>query len=493
MDKVIKTEELIKKLKMIARKSIKQLKYEKSLSAISSCANILYEFNQRYKDDEIENMLIEIAQKTISVPNDFFPSKVKPVQTVLFYDGFGLDLRGLAANMTKNIASLGYKLIYVTKNSSKGRQPHIIEELEGFNVEYIYIDTGTSYLKWAQELNQVFIKYSPQVAYFYTTPYDVSGTVVFNRYKDRVIRFLVNLTDHAFWIGLNAFDYCTASRDMSAFINLNYRGIPISKMYRNKSNIFIPEKTSLGNLPFDTKVFRFVFSGGALYKTLGDSANLFYKMIEHIVENHADVNFLYAGEGDDSKFVELTNKYPDRVFLIHEREDFFQIIQKSVFFLNTYPMFGGQMMRYAAYAGKVPVTLKHNDDGEGILINQSELDIEYSTYDEIIKEIDKLLTDDGYRKKKEEKMKQAVVSKETALENYRKLIETQTSPCPVTIENFDTAKFKQEYIDRLNYKQLKENCIVRPINKALIGQFPFLFFNCTVKVVIRKCKRKFWG
>lgn len=490
MDKVIKTEQLISKLKSIARKSIKQEKYEKALSSISVCANILYEYNQRYKDDELEDLLLEIGQITIRVPNDFVPSKVKPVQTVLFYDGFGLDLRGLAANMTKNIASLGYKLVYVTKMSSLGKQPRIKEELEGFNVEFIYIDMGASYLNWAQDLNQVFIKYSPQVAYFYTTPYDVSGTIVFNSYKDRVIRFLVNLTDHAFWIGLNAFDYCTASRAMGAYINQEYRGIPISKMYRNKSNIFIPEKIALGKLPFDIKKFRYVFSGGSLYKTLGDPDNLFYRMIEHIVRNHPDVNFLYAGEGDDSKFDELMSNYPDRVFLIHEREDFFQIIHKSVFFLNTYPMFGGQMMRYAAYAGKVPVTLKHNDDGEGILINQSQLDIEFSTYDEITKEIDLLLTDNVYRKNKEEKMKMAVVSKETALENYRKLIETQTSPCPVIVESFDTSTFRQEYIDRLNYNNLKEICIAKPINKSLICHFPILFLKGEFKKMIRKCGRK---
>lgn len=477
LNNIQKTENLIEKLKEIAKKAVYKKNYEKALSALSSCANVLYQYNQRYKDDEIENLLLKIGKELVSVPDYFRPKDTKPVQTVLFYDGFGLDLRGLAANMTKNIGALGYKLIYVTNKKSIGKQPHIIRELEDFDVDFIYIDMESSYVKWINDLNNIFLRYSPQVAYFYTTPYDVSGAVVFNNYKDRVIRFLVNLTDHAFWIGLNAFDYCSASRAMSAWINLHERGIPLEKMYRNRTNIFIPEKIQLGDLPFDTKKYRYVFSGGALYKTLGDSNKYFYKMIEYIITKYPDINFLYAGEGDTTEFDKLIAKYPQRVFLVHEREDFYQIIKGAVFFLNTYPMFGGQMMRYAAYAGKLPVTLKHNDDGEGILFHQKELGIEFDTYDDVIAEIDKLLSDEEYRNIKESKLKIAVVTQEEAKKNFRQLIETQVSPLPVTIEKFDTSEFRKKYIDRLDYELIEEQSIAKKVNYSLIKVFPWVFLR----------------
>ena len=332
----------------------------------------------------------------------------------------------------------------------------------------------------------VFLEYSPQVAFFYTTPYDVSGAMVFNCYKDRVVRFLVNLTDHAFWIGLNAFDYCGASRAMGTWINLHERGIPIEKMYRTQGNIFINEKVPLGELPFDSSKCRFVFSGGALYKTLGDPDKLFYKIIEHIVTTYPDVNFLYAGEGDATEFNRLIKKYPDRVFLIHEREDFYQIIEKSVFYLNTYPMFGGQMMRYAAYARKLPITLRHNEDGQGILYHQDELNIEYETYEAVIEEIDKILTDDAYRESKEAKLKMAIISKEEAQENYRQLIEGHNSPIPVEIGEYDTRKFRQEYIDRLDYKKLLETCIAKKPNYPLMVYYPEVF----CKKVLHKMKSR---
>lgn len=477
MDKVQQTERLISKLKSIADKAAKKKHYNESLSALSACANVLYEYNQRYKDDEIENRLLEIGRELISVPEDFRPKDVHPVQTVLFYDGFGLDLRGLAVNMTRNIASLGYRLIYVTKEKARGQQSHLLRELEDYSVEFVYIDMDSSYVDWAASLNRVFLEYAPQVAYFYTLPYDVSGAMVFSQYKDRVIRFLVNLTDHAFWIGLNAFDYCSTSRSMGSWINLQGRGIPLEKMYRQRSNIFISEKVPAAPLPFDTQTYRYVFSGGALYKTLGDPNRYFYQIIEHIVSTYPDVNFLYAGAGDGSEFEKLIEKYPGRVFLVPEREDFYQIIQGAVFYLNTYPMFGGQMMRFAAYAGRLPVTLRHNDDGEGILSRQDELDIEFDSYEAVIEEIDRLLTDPAYRSRKEETLKIAVVTKEVTLHDYRQLIETQVSPVPVLLEEFDTAKFQKEYIERLDYRKIQEKCIATGMNIPLAKYFPAAFIR----------------
>lgn len=477
LDKIQKTEKLIAKLKRIAEKAIFKEDFEKALSALSACANVLYEYNQKYKDDEVEDMLLVIGRQLLAIPDEFIPKDEKPVKTVLYYDGFGLDLRGLAANSTKIIASLGYKLIYVTNERARYTQLHIRQELEGFDVEYVYINMSNSYVKWVKDLNAVFLTYAPQVAYFYTQPFDVAGAVVFNQYKGRVTRLLVNLTDHAYWIGLNAFDYCSAGRAMGAWINLKGRGIPLEKMYNIRTNVFVNEKAKLSPLPFDMGKYRYIFSGGALYKTLGDPNIYFYKIIEHIVTTYSDVNFLYAGEGDTSEFDKLINKYPDRVFLFHEREDFYQIIQGSVFYLNTYPMFGGQMMRYAAYAKKLPVTLKHNDDGEGILYHQKELDIEFDTYEEVLEEIDRLLTDDEYRQKKESKLSLAVVSKEDVQKDYKQIIETQVSPVSVIEEEFDTTQFQREYIDRLDFRKIQELSIGKKINYPLMPYFPGVFLR----------------
>ena len=476
MDKVHIIEKLVFRLKNKARSAFDKSNYEKALLYLHVCSNVLYEYNQRYKDDDIEQLLMEIGNNVIHIPQDYRPKEIKPVKTVLYYDGFGLDLRGLTANLIKTIGALGYKLIYITKKSAFGKQPHIVQELQSFDVVFLYVDSENGFMKWIHELNDAFLKYEPQVAYFYTTPYDVSGTVVFNQYRDRVIRFLINLTDHAFWIGLNTFDYITADREVGAWINFHERNIPIDKMYSYRFSVFICEKTPLGPLPFDVKKNRFVFSGGSLYKTLGDPNLYFYRIIEHIITKYPDVNYLYAGEGDSRELDKLIAKYPNRVYLVHEREDFFQIIEESLFYLNTYPMFGGQMMRYAACAGKLPVTLKHNDDAVGVLLHQKELGLEFDTYLEVIEEIDKLITNDEYRNQKESKLKIAVVSFEEEKHDQAQMIEKQISPQPVFIKECDTKQFRQEYIERLDFSRLIMDVLfhTKSLSLAMVYSIPII-------------------
>lgn len=479
--KIEKVEKLVSKLKNLARRSLEKKNYEKALCAISSAGDVLYQYNQRYKDDELEEMLERIAMETISVP-ETIQNKKDSVNTVLYYDGFGLDLRGTIIAATRAIAMAGYHLVYVTNANAEGKQPHLLKEIGKYNVDIVYIHMGEGYMEWTNELLNVFRTYTPDSAFFYTFPFDVSGIIVFNRMKGYVTRFFNDLTDHAFWLGVNTFDYILNNRSMGQSIQHHYRGIPASKMLTTRGSLYVDEDIPMRGLPFDTNKMRYVFSGGALYKTLGDTHKYFYKMIEFIVNSFEDVNFVYAGEGDDSEFQTLITKYPGRVFLFPEREDYYQLIEGSVFYLNTYPMFGGMMMRYACNAGKVPLTLKHEHESDGILYRQPELDIEVETYEDAVAEINKLLSDEIYRRTKEEKLQITVFSKKQAADLYRDLIDNHHSIYPVIIEDVDTRKFRNEYLKRLVFRKLKTSCIAKKTNKALLFSFPFEFIRKAIKV-----------
>lgn len=79
------------------KKQIRQLillhKYEEALSKIANMANMLYESNQYYVDNDSENALLNI-QRQLQKKYDFEEIKDVNTKTVLFYDGFGLDSRG---------------------------------------------------------------------------------------------------------------------------------------------------------------------------------------------------------------------------------------------------------------------------------------------------------------------------------------------------------------------------------------------------------------
>lgn len=166
--------------------------------------------------------------------------------------------------------------------------------------------------------------------------------------------------------------------------------------------------------------------------------------------------------------------------------DFFEIIKKSILYINSYPMFGGLMMRFAALAHKVPITLKHDHDADGILIDQEKLGVEFENYQDYLNEIDKLLSDDSYRKQQENRVQNAVISEKEFAENIDLVIkEHRTTYSFDIINKLDTSKFREEYKNRYRIAILYKT-IARKENAVLIKYFPKEF----IVVLILKIKER---
>ena len=473
-------------LKKIAEDALHAKCYDRAMDAVAVCAYLMYSINQVYKDDDLEKMVSNISQSNIFKVNELYNADKR---MVLFYDGFGLDLRGLAVTATRGIVAAGWNLIYVTRKEAVGSIPHIVKELQPYNATIIYIDMKDR-CRWAQDLNNVIQQYRPVVAFFYTTPDDVSGAAVFSAYKGKIKRIQIDLTDHAFWLGTGSVDYITEMRELGISNAVYHRGFRKEQIEFMDALCYINRDICTTPLPFDIFRSKYIFSGGSLYKTLGDEELLFYKIVDYILKKYLNIYFLYAGIGDDSQIKILQNKYAGRVFLIDERPDFFRLIENCEFFLNTYPMFGGMMMRYAALAGKLPVTLRHDNDANGMLYNQSSLGIEYETFDELIEEIDKLLTDEEYRKNKEENIKKAVMTEEVFVKQIDKLISdvisgNESGYVSVVPDCIDTEKFRYEYIERFDYNRWLNDNLYTKKNRSLVKYFFMGFLRKFVRKVLK--------
>lgn len=458
---------ILKKYKKQSYRYIKQTNYEKALALLQISSNVNYLMNQVYIDEEIEAMLASIRFESQERLETIIPDK----QTVLFYDGFGLDTRGWAASYVRAINKLEYRLIYVTKKSSEGNIRHLVSEITNPESKIIYIDTDLSYIKHIDELAEVFCTYKPQTAFFYTTPHDVSATVVFN-HAHFVNRIQIDLTDHAYWIGVHAMDYAIECREMGASIAVYERNISKDKILKLDCTPYVLRESNKAPFPFDITKEKYIFTGGALYKTLGDPELKYYKTIDYILEKYTDIKFLYAGSGDSSQIEVLRKKYADRVFLIDERQDFYDIMENAVLYINSYPMFGGLMMRYAALAGKIPITLKHDNDADGILINQNSLNIEFEDYQEYLSEIDRLLTDEEYRECREKNIRLAVIDEDTFTKNVESIIISQSTEFSFQkIDKFDTTMFRKEFENRFSKKEMYKLFIL-PRNRKLLLKYP---------------------
>lgn len=480
---MIKTVEIFthysEKLKQIIRKN-KDKNIEKTLAAISAYADLAYNWNQFYSDFEIEDLICKLSDKIYSkeccyckfnkLANDEYKADDS---TVLFYDCFGLDTRGLAAIYAKALVSLNYKVIWVTTDKAKGKIPTIERILGKGNVVKVFIDMSSSYQKHVEQLTETFERYAPKRAFFYTKPDDVCGETVFYHYKNKVTRYQINLTDHAFWLGNNAFDYCLEFRKYGAGISRVERKIDENKIVLLPYYPLIDTIAEFQGLPFDKTGKKVLFSGGSLYKTIGGD-NKFYKIVAKVLEDNADTVFLYAGSGDDSELVKLSEHFKGRVYHIQERKDLFALMTHVDVYLNTYPMIGGLMSQYAAMAGLPPIILidEGKTDASGIILDQDKANIEFQKVEDVVKELNHLLQDPNYRKQRAVDIKKRVFSETEFTYLLSDIMQDKALPCKVDCP--DTMWFRKEYISRFKFNMVL-SAIASIKNKSLMFNFIVLF------------------
>lgn len=471
LDKKLKIKFLIDKLNLIIDQSIKNKEYERTMSAIDACANILYQWNQVYVYDNLENKINILANNLVK---NIFDEQNTQKKVVLFYDGFGSNTRGLALIYLKAIASLGYHLVYL-RPETKDLPTEICKNLKGFNVTWETF-TRKKHLSKLNDINNVFVKYKPKAAFFYSYPNDVAGASVFCAYKNIIKRFQINLTDHAYWLGINAFDYCIEFRDYGAFVSNKYRKIEKEKLIKLPFYPYFDKNILFQGFPFDVKNKKIIFSGGNLYKTLGDANNTYYKIVNSILSKHLDVIFLYAGNGDATELNKLMKIYPNRVYHIKERKDLYQLMTHITLYLNTYPILGGLMTQYAAVAGKIPITLiRKNDVFDGFLINQEKIGIEYTNIDELLKDVDKLLEDDNYRHDREKKLIGSVISENDFKEAVQDIILKNSTKYDISYKEYNNEIFLKGYVKRANYNNIAFSSIATFSNRILLKDFPEIF------------------
>lgn len=422
--------------------------YIEALKYIERLGKAEYLTNYQYLDEELENELLQSAYglnlKATEGVNDRY---------IIFYDAFALSYRGLALIYMRALLSLGFTVFYVTfqdKEDLDILKKEIQDSHNGSSIMYISSEIENGIMQLYRLIESIPAKYM----FLYTTPYDVIGLTVFSLYHKKRVRFQINLTDHAFWLGRFAFDYCIEFRNYGYNISCQKRKIKKEKLLMLPYYPVIRKEKYQG-LPFPDGS-KFIFSGGRLYKTISNN-NLYYEIVKDILKKYPEIYFLYAGDVSDSeinsRLMELKSCFPQRVYCINERSDLSEIMRRCCFYLMTYPINGGLMFQQAIAERKIPIGLKTYEQSinELLLRKDCGVQFEFTEKEDLLKEIDRLLQDSAYRAVQEHKLKNLLILEDEFKHELLNIILKHKTKFDVYMENIDSKEFLDEYIKRLSY------------------------------------------
>lgn len=456
--------DIYKKYKNIAINFLDVGDYEAALGMTSAVASLMYRLNCVYVDEDLEGILKKAATDYIIHQNG---SADLRRDTVVFYDEFGFDTRGIALIYLKALCENRYNVIYITRSYREGKFPLILELLEqNKNNKIIYLRRG-SYKEETQNVLQIIGSSNASAVFVYDYPQGIVGSLVPNVLQGTgVISYKINLTDHAFWLGARATDYVIEFRDFGASISKFYRGIEESRLIKLPYIPYIDESVEFQGFPFEVGDKKVIFSGGELYKTIGEG-NLYYKLVETILIRYPDVLFWYAGNGDSTQLTLLMEKFPERVFHTEERRDLYQVMKHCYFYLNTYPIVGGLMVQYAVKAGKIPMTLLHGDEGKGVLLDAEALKCEYKDMDELLEQVDRIMVDLDYLRMLETNTGIQIISWKSFSDNIRNILNVYNTDYNIVFQKQDLYSFVKIYIKKFDVNSIRKIIYTKRTEKML--------------------------
>lgn len=482
-----RVEQIVQKIKQNIEREILKKNWDHVLELVSLCASVLYETNICYTDIMMESCL---QQAAAWMKEDSLTFRVDNADdnTIVFYDGFGLNDRGLAKNY---LLALGEnkKVIYVTFESRKSHIPDILRIVRDYGGEVWFLGKGT---KTAQirQLHDCVCKVQAKHFLFYGHPYDTVATTLLYGFEGVLTRYQINLTDHAFWLGTGCIDQCIEFRDYGANISNEYRKIPREKISVLPYYPFIDYEQPFLGYPFSLKEGqKVVFSGGSLYKTMGEG-NQYYRIVDEILSRHEETVFWYAGRGDDREIRKCMDRYRGRVFLTEERPDLYQVLRHCRFFLNTYPVSGALMYQYAACAGRVPVTLRFDEDNDGMLICQKNLRVDFETPEELLNEVCLLINDESYYQERCRQMQGTVISEKAFSETLNGILENRESPYTVDYMHLDTAKFRERGWSVKTEKSLNRQFVRKSGVMLLLRYHPVRFLSGAFQILQERFQKR---
>ena len=434
-------QQLIDSFKQKARKCIERRRYDDAIAYIRAAAWINYDFYIGYTDDELEYYLSHISRHVIPRRN----YEKKESDGIVLIDAFSMDTQGLSAQYINAIISTGSRLLYIHRNDI-GDQSTLYQALISYpKSEIIKVPKKLGSIEQAKWIYTKIMDFGATNVLLHLLPNSATECIALYALPKEIIRFQINLTDHAFWLGTKCSDYTIEFQQIGCSLSYKERG------YKLEQILLLPFYPIINNRPFEgfptivNDAIK-IFSGGAYYKVL-DPEDTFFKLCKKLLDNNPNAVILFATNDSQDVIKRKVEQYgiSHKFFILPFRKDIAAVFENIDIFLNTYPVGGGLMCQYAAnYA--VPILNYQRSSMEESVGQKYKVSFTSLTENSLVQESIKLCNDPAYRKEKGIILKNAVISPDDFNTGFQEIIRHKTSPFKL---DFNSVNYTRDQIAKI--------------------------------------------
>lgn len=310
-----------------------------------------YYYSLVFRDEFIEKEILRLAKE---IPFTSIDDK-KYFYDYALYDAYGLDSMGLTEQYIRGLTDAGIEFLYIFDGKVIGKKVKAF--LEEKNIKILDLSKDKSSHKKLDRLKPFSVKH----LLVHTSPEGVFPFLIKNILGIKKT-FIIDLTDHEYWSGIDSVDHFLEFRKYGAFIKKVGRksdqsAVSIIPFYpiAYDGDLMSPI-TSKEALPK-----KYFFSASNISKIV-DKDNTFLNLVKVLLDKLPDYTFVFAFTGD-GKFVKnfFGKSYINRLNLLGHVDNIEPYVKNADFLLSTYPYGGGLVGSYAI-KNSIPIFSLVNHD-----------------------------------------------------------------------------------------------------------------------------------
>lgn len=472
---------LIKKFKIRILKHISKKKYEKAIDELSLIVRIIHIINDRLYDDELEKCYDLLV-------NAYIDGKVKENKNkgILFYDSIFSDTTVLSRQYLQALIDMNIKFVYLVKEHVENEESKDLINMAINNENCTFLSVKpNSNIDNIYEIKRIIEKYNIGTVLIQSLSFDISALVAFASCKS-IKTFYVNHMDDQFWIGNQCFDYYLNFSETVRQICIQERNVPREKCVIHKYYPYIKKQNFQGMpLSYDEDNI-VIFSGGRFTKVI-DEQNTYLRLVKKILIENQKAIFLYAGSGDSTymkSFLENNPSLKERWIIIDYRSDLYELFQHVDLYLGTYPIKGGLMTLYAAYAG-IPI-LELNDftgfQSEELFTAPDKIKVTFDNQEDLLKQAKLLICSTEKRKEIGREYQEYLPNREKFSANLQEIFNcVETKEKTRIISPLDAKKLLMNYSK--TFESERKVIVKVLINSIIFKVYPILFIKNIIEFI----------